>query len=653
MSILPIVGLKAVDDEFHPSTNTLRESKHRQPQMLYNKGSVSQGGLMQPFDLKTELKNLPSKPGVYRMLDAHGDVLYIGKAKCLKNRVKSYFNKNGGHSPKTRMMLPLIERFSTIVTNNEVEALILEDSLIKQHQPKYNILLKDDKRFPWIGITDDDYPRLFVARSTKRPLGKNVRFFGPYTNASELFSLLRLLQKHFPLRKRPKPLFKDRPCMNYSLGLCSAPCQALISPEAYQEIVQQAVWVLKGKTKDLEDRLRKEIEIASEVMQYERAKVLHERLKAVQRLGQKQVIVSEDDTKHQDVIALAHDAFQASIHVLVIRYGKVVASKPFIIPLQHEALPEEVYNSFLLQYFRNVEGDDLPEEVIVQFPVQDEDVVKEWLSHLKQKKVSILQPQKGHRADLLNLALVNAKSGLEQAQLYEATKLRNDPTRALKDLQERLGLPILPRRMECYDISHFQGSQTVASMTVFVDGVPAKEEYRRFKIQSAEGKPDDFISMHEVITRRSRHREDWATPDLLIIDGGKGQLNAALRAVNEQNWQNIPMVSLAKRFEEIFLVGQEHPVVIPHSSPALQVVQRIRDEAHRFAISYHRQLRGKQALKHPLDEVAGMGEKRKQKLLKAFGTWEKIKQASVLDLQGVLGCSEAVASAIAEAIQRV
>jgi len=604
----------------------------------------------QPFDLKTELKNLPEKPGVYRMLDANGDVLYIGKAKCLKNRVRSYFNKNGGHSPKTRMMLPLIARFNTIVTHNEIEALILEDSLIKQHQPKYNILLKDDKRFQWIGITDDDYPRLFVARSTRKPMGKNVRFFGPYTNASEMFSLLRLLQKHFPLRKRPKPLFKDRPCMNYSLGLCAGPCQGLISPQAYQDIVQQAVWVLKGKTKDLEDRLKKEIEIASEVLQYERAKELHERLKAVQRLGQKQVIVSEDDTKHQDVIALAHDAFQASIHVLVIRYGKVVASKPFIVPMQHEVLPEEVYNSFLLQYFRNIEADDLPEEVIVQFPVQDEDIFKEWLSHLRGKKVSVIQPQKGHRADVLNLAVVNAQSGLEQAQLYEASKLRNDPVRALKDLQERLKLPSLPRRMECYDISHFQGSQTVASMTVFVDGVPAKEEYRRFKIQSAEGKPDDFISMHEVITRRSKHRDDWPSPDLLIIDGGKGQLNAALRAVEEQGWTKIPMVSLAKRFEEIFLAHEPYPVIIPHSSPALQVVQRIRDEAHRFAISYHRQLRGKQALKHPLDEVAGVGDKRKQKLLNAFGTWDKIKLASVAELQSVLGCSEAVASSIAEAI---
>ena len=606
-----------------------------------------------PFDWTSELKRIPAKPGVYRMLDANGEVLYIGKAKVLKNRLKSYFNKNGGHSPKTKMMIPLIKQFNYIVTNTEVEALILEDSLVKQHQPKYNILLKDDKRFPWIGISDDDYPRLFVARSTKKPThhkGKNTRFFGPYTNSSELYALLKLLQKHFPLRKRPTPLFKDRPCMNHTLGLCAGPCQGLVSPKDYQDIVNQAVLVLKGKTHDLEAKLKQEIQKASDVMQYERAKALLERLEAVERIGQKQVIVSEDMTKHQDVLALASDAFQASMQVLVIRYGKVVASKPFVIPLSFGESAEEVYNSFLLQYYRRLEADDLPDEVIVEYPIYDADVVEDWLSHVHQKKVNLVHPQKGGKFDLLKLAQVNAQSGLEQAQLYEASKLRNDPTKALLDLQERLRLPIFPRRMECYDISHFQGSQTVASMTVFVDGVPAKDEYRRFKIHSAEGKPDDFISMNEVITRRSKHRDDWARPDLLIIDGGKGQLNAALRATHEQDWQGIPMVSLAKRFEEIFIAGEDYPVVIPHSAPALQVVQRIRDEAHRFAISYHRQLRGKQALKHPLDGVAGVGEKRKQKLLNAFGTWAKIQSASVDDLQRVLGVSSLVAERLHEAI---
>jgi excinuclease ABC subunit C len=438
--------------------------------------------------------------------------------------------------------------------------------------------------------------------------------------------------------------------MNHTLGLCAGPCQGLVSPKDYQDIVNQAVLVLKGKTHDLEAKLKQEIQKASDVMQYERAKALLERLEAVERIGQKQVIVSEDMSKHQDVIALACDAFQASMQVLVIRYGKVVASKPFVIPLRFGESAEEVYNSFLLQYYRRLEADDLPDEVIVEYPIYDADVVEDWLSHVHQKKVNLVHPQKGGKLDLLKLAQVNAQSGLEQAQLYEASKLRNDPTKALLDLQERLRLPTFPRRMECYDISHFQGSQTVASMTVFVDGVPAKDEYRRFKIHSAEGKPDDFISMHEVITRRSKHRDDWARPDLLIIDGGKGQLNAALRATHEQDWQGIPMVSLAKRFEEIFIAGEDYPVVITHSAPALQVVQRIRDEAHRFAISYHRQLRGKQALKHPLDGVAGVGEKRKQKLLNAFGTWAKIQSASVDDLQRVLGVSLTVAEKLYEAI---
>jgi excinuclease ABC subunit C len=604
-----------------------------------------------PFDFKAELKNLPVLPGVYRMYDAKGQVIYIGKAKVLRNRVRSYFLKNGGHSPKTRMMLPLITRFNYIVTNSEVEALILEDSLIKQHQPKYNILLKDDKRFPWIGVSDEAYPRLFMARSTRKPKGRNVRFFGPYTNTSEMFTLLRLLQKYFPLRKRPVPLFKDRPCMNYHLGLCAGPCQGLISPQGYQEIVNQAVMVLKGHTRDLEHTLETKMQQASEALQFERAQEIHERLKAVQRLGQKQIIVSEDHTRHQDIVALAHDAYQASIVVLVVRYGRIVASKPFVLSMHHEAVPEEVYNSFLLQYYRSLEKDELPDELILQFPVQDEDVVQAWLSTVHGKKVSFYYPQKGKKEELLQLAQVNAKTGLEQAQLYEATKLKNDPVKAVLDLQTHLGLERYPRRMECYDISHFQGSQTVASMTVFIDGQPARDEYRRFKVRIAEGKPDDFASMHEVLTRRSRHRDDWPEPDLLIIDGGKGQLSAAQRAVQEQQWAHIPMVSLAKRFEEIFPAWQPHAIVLPHSTPALQVVQRIRDEAHRFAITYHRTLRGKKALKHPLDGVPGIGDKRKADLMNAFTTWQEMVEASPETLMQALGWPSNTAQRIYAAIQ--
>jgi len=594
------------------------------------------------FEFTTELKNLPAMPGVYRMYNDKGIVIYIGKAKVLKNRVRSYFNKNGGHSPKTKMMIPQITRFNYIVTNTEMEALILEDSLIKQHQPKYNVLLKDDKRFPWIGVTDEPYPRLFVARSTKRPRGKQTRFFGPYTNAGEMYTLLRLLQKHFPLRKRPKPLFKDRPCMNYHIGLCSGPCQGMVTPEGYQEIVNQSLMVLKGKTLDLEKRLEEKMHLASEAMQYERAKELHERLNAVQRLGQKQVIVSEDHTKHQDVIALTTDDFQASVIVLVIRYGKVVASKPFIIPMANETTVKEAYGSFIRQYYRTIDNDEIPDEIVLQFELEDEDVIAEWLTHrlsnAKGKKVTLHHPQKGSRMDVLKLAQVNAKTGLEQAQLYEATKLKNDPVKAVLDLQQRVGLERYPYRMECYDISHFQGSQTVASMTVFLDGTPAKEEYRRFKIHSAEGEPDDFKSMHEVITRRSRHRDDWGEPDLIVIDGGKGQLSAAQRAIIEQDW-DVPMISLAKRFEEIFKPNEQYPVMIPHSAPSLQLMQRIRDEAHRFAITYHRNLRGKVTFKHPLDDVSGIGPKRKDKLLKKYGTFDKMKNAPIEELAEVMGIS--------------
>ncbi|MCX5921179.1 MAG: excinuclease ABC subunit UvrC [Candidatus Melainabacteria bacterium] len=606
-----------------------------------------------PFDLQAELKNLPAKTGVYRMYDAEDTLIYIGKAKLLKNRVRSYFQTQANHSPKTRAMVAQIHHFNVIVTNTEVEALILEDSLIKQFKPRYNILLRDDRRFPWIGLTNEPYPRLFTTRTPKRLSGSGkTRFFGPYTNSGELYGLLKVLRQHFPLRKRPKPLFKDRPCMNYSLGLCSGPCQELITQQQYQAIVDQVVLVLKGKTKELEESLQQQMWEAAENLNFERATELRNRLQAIDLLAQKQQVVSDDTRLHQDVIALAEDGWVASITVLSIRYGKLIASKPFTVPLAHGATAEEAYDSFVLQYYRGLEADDLPDELILQHPLSDEDVVTTWLSAVRGRKVGLVHPQQGNKAELLKLALTNAQAGLEQAKLYEASRLQNDPVRALQELQTWLNLPTLPKRMECFDISHFQGSQTVASMVVFVDGVPDKSQYRHFKVRCAEGKPDDFASMYEVLGRRLTHRDDWGVPNLLIIDGGKGQLSSAVRALRESGWeQNQPIVSLAKRYEEVFIPNQERPILIPHSSPALFVLQQIRDESHRFAITFHRALRTKNTYKSPLDEVAGVGKHRKEKLLQHFRTWEAITQATVDELEQVLGCSTSVAEDLFEAIQ--
>lgn len=606
------------------------------------------------FDLQAELKNLPTQPGVYRMYDAEDTLLYIGKAKVLKNRVRSYFQAQANHSPKTKAMVAQIHHFNYIVTNTEVEALILEDSLIKQFKPRYNILLRDDRRFPWIGLTNEPYPRLFTTRTPKR-LSSNgkTRFFGPYTNTQELYSLLKILQNHFPLRKRPKPLFKDRPCMNYSLGLCSGPCQELVTKAQYHAIVDQVVLVLKGKTKELEDTLQQQMWEAAEQLNFERATALRNRLHAIELLAQRQQVVSDDTSLHQDVIALVEDGWVASVVVLSIRYGKIVASKPFTLPLVHGATAEEAYDSFVLQYYRGLETDELPDEVILQYPLLDEPLVATWLSAVRGRKVGLVHPQKGQKADVLQLAKTNASMGLEQAKLYEASRLQNDPIRALQSLQSWLKLPVLPKRMECFDISHFQGSQTVASMVVFVDGVPDKSQYRQFKVRCAEGKPDDFASMYEVLTRRLKHQTDWDKPDLLVIDGGKGQLSSAVRALKESGWHpNQPIISLAKRYEEVFIPNQERPILIPHDNPALFLLQQIRDESHRFAITFHRSLRAKKAAQSPLDSVAGVGKQRKEALLKHFRTWEAITQASAESLAGVLKCSVAVAQPIFQAIQQ-
>jgi excinuclease ABC subunit C len=555
------------------------------------------------FNFAQELKQLPAQPGVYRLFNAAGELIYIGKAKVLKNRVRSYFQSNAQHTSKVRAMVAQVAHFNYIVTATEVEALILEDTLIKQHKPRYNILLRDDRRFPWIGLTDEVYPRLFIARSPKR-LGpastakgkpkRQARFFGPYPNSGDAFTLINLLKKHFPLRKRPKPLFKDRPCLNHTLGLCLAPCQQLVTPEAYEALVQEVIWVLKGNTQALQTHLQQAMQQASAALHFERAALLRDRLKAVELLSQSQAVVSDDLTRHQDVVAVAADANVASAVVLCIRFGRLVASKPFTLPLALGTEgPSEVLSSFVRQYYRGLEADELPDEVLLHEALEDEALLGDWLSSQRGKVVRVFHPQKGGKKELLKLAQANAESGLAQAQLYEAQRQRLDPTKALLHLQEALGLPRLPRRMECYDISHFQGAETVASMVVFVDGVSVPSEYRHFKVHCAEGKPDDFASMREVLGRRMGHLSDWGEPDLLVIDGGKGQLSAAQDALRAAGRLDLPMVSLAKRFEEVFRPHTPVPVILPRESPALFVLQQLRDEAHRFAITHHRARRAK------------------------------------------------------------
>lgn len=568
-----------------------------------------------PFNWPAELANLPAQPGVYRMLNAEGQIIYIGKAKVLKNRVRSYFQASAKHPPKVAAMVAQVARFSVIVTTTEAEALILEDTLIKAHQPRYNILLKDDKRYPWLMLTAEPFPRLVVTRNPLRfqqgkpaKHGLKPQFFGPYTQSVDLYNVLRLLRRHFPLRQRRLPLFKDRPCMNYSLGLCLGPCQNLVTEATYQQLVDDITQVLRGKTTAIKARLQNSMQQASEALDFEEAARLRDRLNAIEQLETKQHVVGSDGRLSQDVIALAGDEKALAAAVLTIREGRLVGSYSFDLPEAAGRSIHETLESFALAYYSQKPAEDLPLEILLDTPksgeAEEESLSPEdltaWLKHLHAGLIKPLKTTfklaRPKDKPLVELARQNAAHGLQNARLYQAQKAQNDPASALGLLQRLLGLPVFPQRMECYDISHFQGQHTVASMVVFEGGEPAKAQYRRFKIKCAEGKPDDFASMNEVLARRLEHLEDWGEPDLLIIDGGKGQLSSACEALEAAGLGEIPIISLAKRYEEVFLPGQSRPVLIPKDSPALFLLQQIRDEAHRFAITFHRERRAKATL---------------------------------------------------------
>jgi len=602
------------------------------------------------FDFQAALSRLPDQPGVYRMYGGSGALLYVGKAKNLKNRVRSYFQNPAGLAPKVQALMQQVVRFDYIVTDSEIEALILEYNLIKQYRPKYNILLKDDKKFPWIGLSAEKYPRLFITRD---PSGRG-KFFGPYVNSGNMYKTLQLIRKHFPLRQRKKPLFKNRPCMNYFIGACSGPCQELVTESDYAEVVKQVELFLKGKADDLLERLEDEMQKASENLNFELAAKLRDRHLAVQDVVAQQKMYYPDTSVNQDIIATAADERRCAIVVLNIRRGKLIGSRPHEVMLTHHTTMAEAYQAFLSQYYQDEDADDLPDEIILQLEVEDEALFQEWLSTKKSKKVTLTHPKKGVKKELLAMGEKNAVETLEQAQGQELKSHRNDPARALMELQESIGLPEYPARMECYDISHFQGSQTVASMTVFTHGRPDNKAYRRFKIQCAEGEPNDFASMHEVITRRFTRalngEPGWEAPDLVIIDGGKGQLSSAVEALEKLGFTDQPIISLAKKFEEVYLPGQSRPILLPRDSGALFVLQQIRDEAHRFAITYHRNLRGKKATRSSLDDIAGIGEKRKIQLLTHFGSLEKIRAASLEALQSAPGMNAKVAQQVYDAL---
>ena len=549
-------------------------------------------------NLKQQLKLLPSLPGCYIYYNKDNEIIYVGKAKILKRRVMSYFNKKHHDSVKVQVLVSQIERLEYIITNTEVEALILESHLIKKHKPRYNILLKDDKKYPYFLITDEDFPRIQVMRK-KNMNPEKGRYYGPYTDVRAMYSTLDFLKKIFPLKQCKNPKFKDRPCLYYHIGRCMAPCQNMVTSEEYKSIVHQAELFLSGKQSELMEQLKSQMEKLAAAEQFEKAARLRDSYMDLKKTLEKQKVVYENTKLNEDIISLLAEDGIFAIVILMVREGRLIDKKDFVYEVENEDRTEffatffkEYYNTLTLGYPDKIVSNELEK-------VGEKELYEEWLEILAKKKVKISYGKSAQGKELQMLADKNAKVVLDNAKLKKMSKIRDDFNEIGSYLAEKLQLKNFPHRIECYDISHIQGTNTVASMVTFINGLSKKSEYKRFKIHTTEGKPDDFLSMKEVLTRRLKHLGDknWDKPDLMIIDGGKGQLSSVMQIIEELGVTGIDVVSLAKKHEEVFLPKQSNPVILPQNSSALFLFQRIRDEAHRFAITYHRNLRSKTMVK--------------------------------------------------------
>ncbi len=546
--------------------------------------------------LQEQIKLVPTQPGCYLYYDKEGTIIYVGKAKNLKRRVYSYFHKQH-ESPKTNILVSQIEKLEYIITDSEVEALILESHLIKQHKPKYNILLKDDKKYPYFLITDEDFPRIQVVRKKNLNPDKG-RFYGPYTDVGAMYATLDFLKRLFPLKQCKTPKFTNRPCLYYHIGKCLAPCQGKVTPEEYQKLIQQVELFLSGKQSELLKQIQVQMQKYAEAEQFEKAAKMRDSYLDLQKTLERQKIVYENTKLNEDIIAVLYEDGILAIVIMMIREGRLIDKKDFTYFVDNVD-KTEYFETFFRDYYTNLKL-EFPDRIISKDleEVGEKELYQDWLKVLSGKKVTISYG-KGKYKELYELALKNATNLLENAKLKKMAQIRDDFNEVGSYLAEKLHLTNFPNRIECYDISHIQGTNTVASMVVFQNGLPKKTAYRKFKVKSTEGKPDDFLSMKEVLSRRlSRLGEPkWEKPDLIIIDGGKGQLSSVMQIVEDMGIKvgkgGIDFVSLAKREEEVFLPHQSESILLPRDSNALYLVQRIRDEAHRFAITFHRDLRSK------------------------------------------------------------
>jgi len=587
-------------------------------------------------ELREKLHHLPDKPGVYLMKDDQGRIIYVGKAVVLTNRVRSYFQSSRNQGPKVQAMVARIADLEYIVTSSEIEALILECNLIKKHRPKYNIRLRDDKTYPYIKVTiNEEFPLLY---STRRVQKDGARYFGPYTNAGSVHEVIKLMRKLFPLRSC-RALTARRPCLEYHIKRCLAPCAGLVDRATYGGMIKEVCLLLEGRSDAVVRSLRQRMGKAAEKLEFEQAAKLRDQLTAVEKVTEKQNIVT--GAGDQDAIGLARSALGTCVQVFFIRNGKMVGRDHFLLAGSEDEEDEEALAAFIKQYYSRAAF--VPKEVLLPLMIGEQHLLSDWLSQLKGSRVAVDTPQRGTKKSIVQMANDNAKIVLSEQE--SSIKAHSAQTvEAMADLGRYLGLADVPERMECFDISHIQGAETVASMVVFEGGMPKKEDYRRYKLTTVEGKPDDFKSMQEVVGRRYGDLGQ-PTPDLIIIDGGKGQLSSALEIIRGAGLQ-VPVIGLAKEFEHIFQEGSSEPLILPRHSQALYLIQRIRDEAHRFAITYHRKLRSKRNMTSILDHVPGIGATRRKALWDGFSSLAKMKVATVEELAAVPSMTVPAAQAV-------
>ena len=597
-----------------------------------------------PEKLTERLGEIPTEPGVYFMRDSQGEILYIGKSKKLRSRVRSYFQESHLLSERIKLMVQQVADIEFLVTDTEAEALTLEANLIKQHQPHFNVLLKDDKRYPYLCITwSEQYPRMFITR--RRQLGKaKDRYYGPYVDSQMLRRTLQWIHRIFPLRQRYRPLFKDRPCLNYDLGRCPGVCQSLISSEDYQKTLRKVAMIFQGQSEELVTNLEYQMGQMAENLNFEQAALLRDQIKALQSLTTGQKVTLADETISRDAIALAADEKHYAIQLFQIRAGRLVGRLGFFADKNAHTLGE-VLQKTLEEHYLSVENIEIPNEVIVQTELPEAEILSQWLSQRKGKKVTLSVPQRQSKAQLLEMIERNAQYELERLQKQAQRNLES-----LEDLSELLGLDEIPKRIEGYDISHIQGANAVASQVVFIDGVAAKQHYRHYKIKNSKVSPghsDDYASLAEVITRRFRNSSQDDFPDLVMIDGGKGQLSSVVKILEElEILGKFTIVSLAKQREEIFLPGESEPIPSEPEQPGVQLLRRVRDEAHRFAITFHRQQRLQQSRRSYLDQIPGLGFTRQKQLLAHFHSVDYIREASLEQLAAVNGIGPQLAKDI-------